>query len=143
MARSSALGSKRDKVLLFEKIIKRQLLLSFEDGRVVEDLTNRLDNTFAKKRRDQTIIESVWEQLLADRSDNDHYRQSSPFYAERFTADVAGGSSGLLYSLSMRVKKLVKKQHGDIDTAVKTYIEDVDAFLRSIDSELSRPGPYS
>lgn len=56
-------------------------------------------------------------------------------------ADVADGSSGFLYSFAREVKKLVKKQRKDIETTVKTDIEAVDAFLRSVGNKLSWPGP--
>lgn len=44
-------------------------------------------------------------------------------------ADVPDRFSGFLYSLSMEVKRLVKKQRRDIETTVNKDLETFDAFL--------------
>lgn len=58
-------------------------------------------------------------------------------------ADVTDSCSGSLCSISTVVKKLVKKQRGNIETTRKSDVEAIDDFLRIIDSMPGRPGPSS
>lgn len=94
----------------------------------IEDLNYRLNGTIAEAYRSQNIIASLREQLLSVRTDVDKHSQCLPLYTEGFTADISNRCSGFLYSLSKHVKKLVVKHYLDIETTVKTDVEDIDAF---------------
>lgn len=122
--------------------LKRQLQIKSDIRQKVAVLKDRLDRAVAKDRRSKTIINSPQEQLLSVRFDVDKYcRRLSP-YTDRFTADVADDFSGFLYNLGTEATKLVVKQRKDIDSTVRD-LEDIDAFLSSSDSKLSRSGPSS
>lgn len=57
--------------------------------------------------------------------------------------DVTVGSSGFLYILGREARQLEEKRRKDTETTVKTVFEAIDAFLHSLNSKLSRLGPFS
>lgn len=65
------------------------------------------------------------------------------FYTERYTTDLNNGFSGFLYDLSAEVKTLYEKQRKDIESITKIVFVAIDAFLRSVNSKQSRPGPFN
>lgn len=57
--RSNAIDSERVKLLVSEKILKRQLQLRTNDSEDDEDFKYRLDRAVAKERQSETIIKSL------------------------------------------------------------------------------------
>lgn len=103
--RSEALNSELVKKVVSEKSLERQRQFNSDDSQEVEGQKCSMDGAVGKKRRSETIIISLLEQLLSVSSDVNTYYQRLSLRIERFTASIADGFSGLLYNLGKNAKR--------------------------------------
>lgn len=143
VVRTNAIIGERIRLPVSEKTPRHRLQMRSGGSQDVEDLKYLLNGAVAKECCSQTITQSLQEQFLSVCSDVNTYRQRLPLYTERFTPDKTESFSGFLHNLNIGVKKLVEKQRNDIETNPKTALNTIDAFLRSVESKLSRLGPIS
>lgn len=91
----NASHSERVKLLVSEKSVERQLQLTSDDSKAVEDLMYPLDCAVANKVWSVATSKSVGEELRSARTEVDKYFQPLSIHTERVTVVVARGVIGL------------------------------------------------
>lgn len=139
--RASEGKKERDWPFLSKKPLKAPLRHRSVDSEKVGSLQYRLDDADAKERQAQKAGESLPSQLNTGWAPADSYRWGLPSITEHVKTNVADGFGGFLFEILQEARKLIKKQQDTIQLTVKKGLEAVVAFLRSLESELSRLGP--
>lgn len=99
-----------------------------------------MDVAIAKKRQAQNAVQSLQSQSGTVRTTVDSYPRGLTNITKCIETDVTDGFGGFLSEFLPETRKLIKKQRDIIELTVETDLETLEAFLRSLESEPSRPG---
>lgn len=113
-----------------------------EDSEKVEDLLYQLEGTVAEEHRVQKTVESLRRYLDTVRGTINSYSRGFPNITERVRTNVTDRSGGFVSEFVKEARKVTKNQRNTNKLAVMKELEDVNAFLRSLQSKASRPGPF-
>lgn len=127
-------GWERKWLFISEKRPKAQLQHRPNDGEKVEYLQYQLYDNITKERWAQNTVVCIQSEFVSAMSAHQKYHHHLLAPTRSSTGSLTDGFSDFLYDFLKEIQRLFKKQREGILLIVKTELDSVDGFRRSLSS---------